>query len=159
MHGRLPTRCGRSSTTLRELHVPVDVPYSQGSWRGELVSDVVRLPETNAPTVRCDVALIQRSTNFYINGSEWQVGCPRNRWPAQWPLIEPWVQCQQMVGALFNPCPPIYSILRTENIRGEMGRPGVWFLWDLQHRSCLSIYLFFNMPNSSLALKFIEMYY
>ncbi|XP_043191787.1 beta-secretase 1-like isoform X2 [Amphibalanus amphitrite] len=60
------------STTLRPLHVSVDVPYSQGSWRGELVSDVVRLPETNAPTVRCDVALIQRSTNFYINGSEWQ---------------------------------------------------------------------------------------
>ncbi|XP_037071772.1 beta-secretase 1-like [Pollicipes pollicipes] len=60
------------SSTLRPLHVSVDVPYSQGSWRGCLVSDVVRLPETNAPTVRCDVALIKHSQNFYINGSEWQ---------------------------------------------------------------------------------------
>ena len=50
----------------------MDVPYSQGSWHGQLVSEVVRLPETDAPAVRCDVALIERSTNFYINGSEWQ---------------------------------------------------------------------------------------
>ena len=61
-----------SSITYKDLNRPVAVPYTQGSWEGELGSDLLHFPEGPNATVRVDVASILSSENFYINGSMWE---------------------------------------------------------------------------------------
>lgn len=47
--------------------------YTQGYWRGELGSDIVKFPTLEIPAIRTDIALIQTSHMFFLNGSQWQV--------------------------------------------------------------------------------------
>ncbi|XP_069696307.1 beta-secretase 1-like isoform X2 [Periplaneta americana] len=61
-----------SSSTYLSHYKKVSVLYTQGFWDGELGSDVLYFPSLNTPQVRCDVAAIQTSHNFYMNGSQWQ---------------------------------------------------------------------------------------
>jgi hypothetical protein len=51
----------------------VSVLYTQGFWDGELGSDVLKFAPLLTPQVRCDIAAIKTSHNFYMNGSHWQV--------------------------------------------------------------------------------------
>ncbi|PSN29455.1 Beta-secretase 1 [Blattella germanica] len=61
-----------NSSTYVSHQKKVSVVYTQGFWSGELGSDVVCFPSLHVPEVRCDVAAIQSSHNFYMNGSRWQ---------------------------------------------------------------------------------------
>jgi beta-site APP-cleaving enzyme 1 (memapsin 2) len=61
------------SQTLKNLGTTVNVPYTQGSWSGFLGSDIVRLVSMpNISRVQANIAFIRESTNFFINGSNWQ---------------------------------------------------------------------------------------
>jgi len=70
-----------SSSTYVSLHKKVSVLYTQGFWDGELGSDLVYFPPLLTPQVRCDIAAIQTSHNFYMNGSHWQVWYRRRAHP------------------------------------------------------------------------------
>lgn len=71
-----------SSMTYRTLATNVEVPYTQGNWKGTLGSDILSIRcgynETTGAGVlgevqtRVKVALIKSFTNFFINGTEWQ---------------------------------------------------------------------------------------
>ncbi|XP_027053766.1 beta-secretase 1-like [Pocillopora damicornis] len=60
------------STSYQDQNRRVAVPYTQGNWEGELGSDLLRFVEGPNATVRVNVAAIQSSENFYINGSMWE---------------------------------------------------------------------------------------
>jgi len=62
-----------SSRTYMSHHKEVSVVYTQGFWDGELGNDVVYFPTLYTPQVRCDIAVIKTSHNFYMNDSHWQV--------------------------------------------------------------------------------------
>ncbi|XP_072932636.1 beta-secretase 1-like [Epargyreus clarus] len=62
-----------NSTSIFKSGKEVQAKYSQGTWVGRLVSDLVRSPLLpSIPEVRCDIALITTSHNFFMNGSRWQ---------------------------------------------------------------------------------------
>lgn len=61
-----------SSRTYMSHHKEVSVVYTQGFWDGELGSDVVYFPALYTQQVRCDIAAIKTSHNFYMNDSHWQ---------------------------------------------------------------------------------------
>ncbi|KDR08609.1 beta-secretase 1-like [Zootermopsis nevadensis] len=61
-----------NSNTYVSHHKKVSVLYTQGFWGGELGSDVLNFPPLFTPLVRCDIAAIKTSHNFYMNGSHWQ---------------------------------------------------------------------------------------
>lgn len=50
----------------------VAVPYTQGNWEGELGSDLIRFIDAPNATVRVNIATIESSENFFINGSNWE---------------------------------------------------------------------------------------
>lgn len=60
------------SSTYRDLSLGVHVPYTEGSWDGELGNDVVSIPSLPNVTVHANIACITKSKGFYINGSNWQ---------------------------------------------------------------------------------------
>lgn len=60
------------STSYQDQNRRVAVPYTQGNWEGELGSDLLRFVEGPNATIRVNVAAIQSSENFYINGSMWE---------------------------------------------------------------------------------------
>lgn len=60
------------SSTFTTQHQEVSVMYTQGYWKGELGSDLVKFPSLDIPGIRVDVAAIQTSHNFFLNGSLWQ---------------------------------------------------------------------------------------
>lgn len=51
---------------------PVAVPYTQGNWQGELGSDLIRFIDAPNATIRVNIATIESSENFFINGSNWE---------------------------------------------------------------------------------------
>lgn len=59
------------SSTCKEIGTEVYVPYTQGNWIGILASDIVTTKSINV-TARCNIAFITESSNFFINGSNWQ---------------------------------------------------------------------------------------
>lgn len=61
-----------NSSTYTSHHKKVSVLYTQGFWDGELGNDIVYFPSLLTPQVRCDIAVIKTSHNFYMNGSHWQ---------------------------------------------------------------------------------------
>ncbi|XP_046383443.1 beta-secretase 1-like [Ischnura elegans] len=62
-----------SSETYVSKKENVGVPYTQGCWDGKMGSDMVYIPSLiNLVPVRCDIASIHSSKNFYVNGSHWQ---------------------------------------------------------------------------------------
>lgn len=64
--------CCCSSSTLEELGMIVNVPYTQGKWEGPLVRDQVTLSILPDVTVPAQVACITESQGFFINSSNWQ---------------------------------------------------------------------------------------
>lgn len=54
------------------MHRPVAVPYTQGNWEGELLTDLIKFIDGPNATVRVNVAAILSSENFFINGSNWE---------------------------------------------------------------------------------------
>lgn len=60
------------SSTYESRGTTVEVPYTQGKWKGILGSDIVTLTDAGNITVRADLACITESSNFFINGSNWQ---------------------------------------------------------------------------------------
>ena len=60
------------SSTYRDLGQSVHVPYTEGSWDGELGNDLVSIPSLPNVTVHANIACITKSKGFYINGSNWQ---------------------------------------------------------------------------------------
>ncbi|XP_046581147.1 beta-secretase 1-like [Haliotis rubra] len=60
------------SSTYEDSGRSVYVPYTQGDWTGELATDMVNLPSLPNITVRSNIAFITRSSNFFINTSDWQ---------------------------------------------------------------------------------------
>lgn len=60
------------SSTYRSLGHDVHVPYTEGSWDGELGNDIVSIPTLPNVTVHANIACITKSNGFYINGSNWQ---------------------------------------------------------------------------------------
>jgi len=62
-----------SSQTFVNLTSYVQVPYTQGSWSGFLGTDLIRIVSlTNLTAFRANVALIMESSQFFVNGSNWQ---------------------------------------------------------------------------------------
>ncbi len=55
-----------------DLRRPVAVPYTQGNWEGQLLTDFVKFIDGPNATVRVNVAAIMSSENFFINGSNWE---------------------------------------------------------------------------------------
>ena len=62
----------KKSSTFTDLKLPVEVPYTQGNWRGVLGSDLIRFINAPNGTVRVNIATIVSSERFFINGSNWQ---------------------------------------------------------------------------------------
>ncbi|XP_052253845.1 beta-secretase 1-like isoform X1 [Dreissena polymorpha] len=60
------------SSTYGSLGVKVSVPYTVGSWSGLLGHDLITMTTVPNSTVTANIACIQRSSSFYINGSDWQ---------------------------------------------------------------------------------------
>eukprot|EP00794_Sanderia_malayensis_P011178 gene11178-12352_t len=60
------------STTAVDLRRPVAVPYTQGNWEGELLTDYVKFIDGPNATRKVNVAAIMSSENFFINGSNWE---------------------------------------------------------------------------------------
>ena len=58
--------------TFIDLNRAVTVPYTQGNWEGELGTDLIRFIDSPNATVRVNIATIQTSENFFINGSNWE---------------------------------------------------------------------------------------
>ncbi|CAG0879959.1 unnamed protein product [Darwinula stevensoni] len=64
-----------SSRTFEWLRKDIRVFYTQGEWEGKLGRDVISIPGLEAisiPPVKSDTAVILSSTNFFLNGSQWQ---------------------------------------------------------------------------------------
>lgn len=60
------------SSTFVDSGTPVAVPYTQGNWQGSLATDLIRFIDAPNATVRVNIATIDSSANFFINGSNWQ---------------------------------------------------------------------------------------
>lgn len=50
----------------------VDVPYTQGSWKGKLAHDRVTIPSLPSVNVTADIAFLSASHRFFQNDSHWQ---------------------------------------------------------------------------------------
>lgn len=61
-----------NSSTYSLIGTSVYVPYTQGNWKGTLGSDLVTLTSLPNVTVTANIAFITESTQFFINGSNWQ---------------------------------------------------------------------------------------
>ena len=61
----------KESTTYKEIGTSIYVPYTQGNWRGILGTDLVTTQSISV-TSRSNIAFITESSNFFINGSNWQ---------------------------------------------------------------------------------------
>ena len=48
------------------------VPYTQGNWVGHLGHDIVTMTSLPSVSVEANIACIDSSENFFINGSNWQ---------------------------------------------------------------------------------------
>ncbi|KAJ8316358.1 hypothetical protein KUTeg_006372 [Tegillarca granosa] len=60
------------SSSYIEIGTEVYVPYTQGNWKGVLGTDLVTLTSLPNVQVRSNIAFITHSSNFFINGSNWQ---------------------------------------------------------------------------------------
>lgn len=62
-----------SSSTFENLHRTVEVPYTQGKWSAVLGSDIITIRTDGDPlVVRAEVACITESSEFFMNGSQWE---------------------------------------------------------------------------------------
>lgn len=59
------------SSSYKEVGTSIYVPYTQGNWKGILGTDLVKTNSLNF-TTRANIAFIVESSNFFINGSNWQ---------------------------------------------------------------------------------------
>ncbi|XP_033758974.1 beta-secretase 1-like [Pecten maximus] len=60
------------SSTYQDVGTEVYVPYTQGNWRGILATEHVALSSMPNSSVRAHIAFILHSSDFFINGSNWQ---------------------------------------------------------------------------------------
>lgn len=60
------------SSTYQNVGKSVNVPYTIGSWSGELGEDVIKISTLLGPTVRANIACINKAEQFFINNSDWQ---------------------------------------------------------------------------------------
>ncbi|XP_060067485.1 beta-secretase 1-like [Ylistrum balloti] len=60
------------SSTYQDVGTEVYVPYTQGNWRGVLATDFVALSSMPNSSVNAQIAFILQSSDFFINGSNWQ---------------------------------------------------------------------------------------
>ncbi|GAB6018642.1 Beta-site APP-cleaving enzyme [Chamberlinius hualienensis] len=60
------------SQTFKYTGTRVFAPYTQGSWEGDLGTDIVGFSNAPELSVSSYVATITKSENFFINGSNWQ---------------------------------------------------------------------------------------
>ncbi|OWF41934.1 Beta-secretase 1 [Mizuhopecten yessoensis] len=60
------------SSTYKDVGTDVYVPYTQGNWRGVLATDLVTLASMSNSSVNAHIAFILQSSDFFINGSNWQ---------------------------------------------------------------------------------------
>ncbi|XP_060554627.1 beta-secretase 1-like [Ruditapes philippinarum] len=60
------------STTYKELGKSVTVPYTLGSWDGELGTDVIRITSIPNVNITANIACINKAEHFFINNSNWQ---------------------------------------------------------------------------------------
>ena len=61
-----------SSSTFKSSGNSVSVTYTQGYWKGVLGEDRIHLPPLGNASITVNIACINSSTNFFINGSQWQ---------------------------------------------------------------------------------------
>ena len=58
------------------IHNSVETTYTEGSWKGLLLYDVVSIPTAQVTTaVHMPVTEITSAKNFFISDSDWQVCC------------------------------------------------------------------------------------
>lgn len=63
----------KSSSVINSGIPDVDIEYTEGFWKGPLVTDLVSIPEAGlTEQVRVDIVKITSSKKFFINGSGWQ---------------------------------------------------------------------------------------
>ncbi|XP_051869238.1 beta-secretase 2 [Pristis pectinata] len=60
------------STTYKSLNLDVSVRYTQGSWMGQLGTDVMTIPKGLNGTVTINIATILQSEDFFLPGIKWQ---------------------------------------------------------------------------------------
>lgn len=60
------------SSSYRHLGTRVEVPYTEGSWKGSLGQDYVSFPSMPGLKAMANIACITQSQGFFINGSNWQ---------------------------------------------------------------------------------------
>ncbi|XP_067897303.1 beta-secretase 2 [Heterodontus francisci] len=60
------------SSTYKSSDIEVSVKYTQGSWVGELGTDVVTIPKGPNGTVTISIATIIKSEDFFLPGINWQ---------------------------------------------------------------------------------------
>lgn len=60
------------SSTFKSSGNSVSVTYTQGYWKGVLGEDRIHLPPLGNASITVNIACINSSTNFFINGSQWQ---------------------------------------------------------------------------------------
>lgn len=63
--------CFCRSSSYKEVGTKIYVPYTQGNWKGVLATDLVKPKSLNVSS-RSNIAFITESSNFFINGSNWQ---------------------------------------------------------------------------------------
>lgn len=61
------------SSTVRDLSTRVKLKYTQGEWRGDLVSDLVSLDPLSSQTrTRVPFSIITYSSKFFLKNAKWQ---------------------------------------------------------------------------------------
>ena len=60
------------SSTFQTENTTVTLLYTQGHWSGILGRDLVTIPVLLEQPVNVNIACIQQSQQFFINGSHWQ---------------------------------------------------------------------------------------
>lgn len=60
------------SSTYEKLGRSVKVPYTIGSWSGDLGEDEIRMSTFSDTAVRANIACINQAEHFFINESDWQ---------------------------------------------------------------------------------------
>lgn len=104
-HSDIQTYFNREqSSSIEDLGLNVNVPYTQGSWDGVLVKDIVKLPVISNTTVLANIACINQAENFYINGSNWQgiLGLGYSNIARPDSSVEPWFDTMVKHGVVQN---------------------------------------------------------
>ncbi|CAD5116949.1 DgyrCDS5789 [Dimorphilus gyrociliatus] len=62
----------KNSSTFTNIGRVVDVKYTQGEWLGILGADKINLPKVNDVNCTAYVSLIEESSQFFVEGSNWE---------------------------------------------------------------------------------------